>query len=161
MQKFEPTPSMVDAAQAVFLTIAFVQTIRPVVLKYQTEILAKGQWHIKPEFAPRLGDTVVLDPKGSYLMSDEDFAKYDAQCKLARVTANLHVDKEGHCPLCVAEDMQRQAEHALVAAMMFELPTVTVDKLLQAGMDKYKKYIDLTLKLLAPFVKTGPDALAV
>ena len=161
MRKFQPTPTMVTAAQVVFLSMAFVQTIRPIVLKYQTEILAKGQWHIRPEFATRLGDTVILDPKDSYLMSDKDFAKYDAQCKLARVNANLHVDKEEHCPLLIAEDLQRQAEHALVAAMMFELPTVTLDKLLQAGMDKYKEYVDLTLRLLAPFVKTGPAAFTV
>lgn len=92
MKKFIPTPSMVSAAETLFKAMALVETIRPIVLQYQTDILIKGQWHVRSRFAARLGDEVIVEPRRSYLMSDEDFAEYDAQCKIARDKAKLPVD---------------------------------------------------------------------
>ena len=152
MQKFKPTPEMIAAAETVFLTMAFVQTIRPVVLEYQASILALGNWKIAPRFADRLGSEVILDPKMSYLMTSANFALYEQKCKLARVVARLHVAKEDQCPLLVAEHLARQAEQALVDAMS-EITNLSVDKLLSSGQDQYKQFIELTLKLLAPYVK--------
>lgn len=152
MKQFIPTPSMVSAAETLFKAMALVETIRSIVLQYQTDILIKGQWHVRPRFAARLGDEVIVDPRRSYLMSDEDFAEYDAQCKLARDNAKLHVDNDEQCPLLVAENMVRLAEEALVLAM-YEHTKLTKDQLLCLGLEKYKQYIDLTLRLLAPFVK--------
>lgn len=162
--KFQPTPTMVNAAQTVFTTMAFLQTIQPVVVQYQTEILARGQYRIRPEFSERLGDEVILDPKQAYLMSDKDFVEYDAQCKLERDLAKLLVDKPEQCPLLVAEDLQRRAEHQLIKAMEPSIIGVDVDKLLSLGQSRYRNFIELTLKLLAPFVKNelhetqGPGA---
>lgn len=154
MQKFKPTPEMIAAAETVFMTMAFVQTIRPIVVQYQTSILALGNWKIAPQFAARLGSEVILDPKSAYLMTSADFALYDQKCKQARVVARLHVANEDQCPLLVAEELARQAEHALVEAMS-ESTNLSVDKLLSAGLDKYRQFIELTLKLLAPYVKNG------
>lgn len=154
MNKFVPTAEMIAAAESVFMAMAMVETIRPIVVGYQTAILAEGQWHIKPEFASRLGDEVILDPKHSYLMSEEDFAVYLAQCKIARDKAKLHVDHDENCPLLVAEHLLIQAEHALIDAMS-GVTKIAKDGLLSVGMGEYKQYIDLTLRLLAPFVKNN------
>lgn len=152
MKKFIPTPSMVSAAETLFKAMALVETIRPIVFQYQTDILIKGQWHVRPRFAARLGDEVIVEPRRSYLMSDEDFAEYDAQCKIARNKAKLPVDNDDQCPLLVAENMVILAEHALVEAM-YEHTKLTKDQLLCLGLETCKQYIDLTLRLLAPFVK--------
>lgn len=150
-KKFVPTATMVAAAEDVFKTMAFLETIRPIVLKYQTEILAKGQWHIRPEYADRLGDTVILDPKHSYLMSEEDFAVYSVQCKVARDKAGLCVEHDGNCPLLVAENLLSDAKRALINVME-PVTKISADKILSAGMKEYNSYIELTLQLLAPFV---------
>lgn len=154
MKKFVPTTGMVKAAEAVFMAKALVETIRPLVLAYQTAILAEGQWHIRPDFATRLGAEVILDPKLSYLMSDEDFAEYCAKCKIARDKAKLHVDADDKSPLLVAEHLVMQAQHALIDAMS-DVTKIEKDRLLSVGMKEYKQYIDLTLSLLAPFVKNN------
>lgn len=158
MKKFVPTTAMVEAAENVFLTMTFEQTIRPVVVKYKTAILAEGQWRIRPQYTERLGGEMIHDPKQAYLMADDDFAVYDAKCKQARALAGLQVDNDDQCPLLVAELLVSQAEHALITVMS-ETTKVTVHKLLCAGMEKYKSYVDLTLRLLSPFVKNDLAAL--
>lgn len=152
MKKFTPTAAMVAAAENVFLAMAFERTVAEIVVPYKKEILAEGQWHIKPQFRGRFGGEVILDPKQSYLMEEADFAVFDAKCKQARDKANLKVDQDDQCPLLVAENLVRQAEHALVEAV-FELTGLSSDKLLNAGLDKHKAYVELTLRLLAPFVQ--------
>jgi hypothetical protein len=70
------------------------------------------------------------------------------------VVARLHVANEDQCPLLVAEHLARQAEQALVDAMS-EITNLSVDKLLSSGQDQYKQFIELTLKLLAPYVRNA------
>ncbi len=156
LKAFTPTTAMVGAAQAVFMSMAYLDTIRPVVLAYKTKILADGQWHIRPAFAARLGDEVILDPNTAYLMSDSDFEDYDAKCKLARDLARLPVDRDDQCPLLVAENLRMQAERELIDAMS-STTNITSHQLWCLGVEAYKKYLDLTLRLLAPFVKTTKD----
>lgn len=159
MKNFTPTPAMISAAETLFTAMAFAETIRLIVLKYKTEILAEGRWHIKSEFATRLKDEVILDPRRSYLMSDEDFAIYNTKCKIARDKANLKVDHDEQCPLLVAEELERQAKRALINAMA-DITKITADKLLNAGMVKYDHYVDLSLKLMAPFVRDAKQLMA-
>lgn len=150
-KKFVPTAAMVDAAEDVFKTMAFLETIRPIVMKYQTEILQQGQWRIRPKYADRLGDKVILDPKDSYLMSEEDLAVFIDHCKVARDKAGLHVDHDDKCPLLVAEHLLIKAKRALLDVME-PVTRLPADRLLSAGMDKYNSGVELTLQLLASFV---------
>ncbi len=154
MKKFEPSAAMVAAAEAVFMTMALVQNIRPVVMKYQSDILAAGQWHIREAFIARLADEVILDPAQAYLMSETDFANYDRQCKVARDKAGLVVEHPDQCPLLVAEELQRLAERVLIDVMI-DVAKITHEQLLSSrdGLKSYRKYIDLTLGLLAPFIR--------
>lgn len=163
-EKFKPTEAMINAAETLLLAMAHAATIRPIVLKYETEIIAEGQWHMDRKLyesielrhlnSPRSGaDRIILDPKESYMMSEDDFKKYDAKCKIARDNAGLLVDHDEQCPMLVADHLVMQAEHALIETMS-ERTGTTKDQLLCAGMDKYKHYVDLTLRLLTPFVAT-------
>jgi hypothetical protein len=155
--KFVPTDEMVAAAQAVFLAMTLEQTVTPVVLKYQRQLLAEGQWRVRPEYAARLGDEVITEPHRAYLMSEADFALYDAKCKQARDAAGLSVDHPDQCPSLVAQDLQRQAERALIDAMS-STTKITHQQLLCSpdGLATLRQYIDLTLRLLVPFLKTKP-----
>lgn len=149
---FVPTAAMISAAESVFLAMAYVQTIRPTVEAYKGAILAKGQWHVALKYTERLGGEVVTDPKESYLLGDADFAEYDRQCRAARDQVGIRVDEDAQCPLLVAESLEIEAKHALIDSMT-ERTGLTVERLLCGGMDSYNEAIELTLRLLAPFVK--------
>jgi hypothetical protein len=151
IMSFTPTPTMVSLAQSVMVAMAFADTIRPIVVGYETDILKNGQWRIRPEFADRLNNEIIIDPKRAYLMSDEDALVFHAECKKARDTAGLKVENDEHCPLLVAENLVMQCERALIDEMA-TITGMSSNNLCCIGMDKRKQYIDLTLRLLAPFI---------
>lgn len=152
-KKFAPTANMVAVAEAVFKAMAYVDTIRPIVMKYQTEILQQGQWHICPKFGDRFGDKVILEPKYSYLMSKEDLAVFIDRCKVARNQAGLHVEHDDQCPLLVAEHLLIRAKRALLDVME-PVTRLQADRLLNAGLDKFESCVEMSLQLLAPFVNS-------
>ena len=152
MNKFKPTQDQIDAAQLVFLAMTLVAKIKPIVEKYRKEILEKHQFRIAKKYvALGLEDQTILDPKDAFQLEDPDFLTYHVECKQARDAAKLHVDDEEFCPLLVAEHDVTKAEHVLIEAMT-PATNVKLDQLFNHGIDDYKKYIELTLKLLAPFV---------
>jgi hypothetical protein len=148
---FTPTPLMIETAQAVFMAMAHLQLIEPVVTKYQKEILEKGQWCIADEFADGGAKTVVTDPSSYYLLSGEDFAEYDRLCREAQKKANLPVSVEGNCPLLEAQTLLTKAQNALIDAMS-SVTKVEAKSIVVLGLKKRTEFIELTLKLLAPFV---------
>jgi hypothetical protein len=144
-KKFEPTPGMVEAAKTVFIAMAWTETVRPIVEGYQKkhlEILqAKNRW---------TGE-VILNPGESYAMPDSDFLIYNQSCKEERDKAGLFVESDDFCPLLVAENMERQAKRALMETME-DIIGIKVD-ILTGHLKEYKQMIELTLKMLAPYVK--------
>lgn len=145
---------MIDAAQAVMMAMANLQLIEPVVRAYQVAILQKGQWRIRDAFAERLGHEVITDPNRAYLMPDDDFAEYDRQCKAAGIAAGMKATKPENCPLLEAQSLLSDCENALIDTMS-HLTKIESKNILVLGMAKRKEFIDLTLRLLAPFV-TNP-----
>lgn len=146
---FKPTQDMINAAIYVFKTMAMVQTIEPIVLNYQRKVLAKHKFkggYSKDDFK------VILDPKDSWLLKDNDFKIYLDEINHERKQAGLHVDNPDHCPLLVAKQMQRNAEKLLIIEMK---PITKLDPKDICNIDHYHKLIDLSLKLLTPFVKKG------
>lgn len=149
--KFTPTTAMISAAENLVMAMAHLQLIKPVVDAYKTAILLEGQWKIRPEYADRLGDEVIKSPDRAYLMADEDFAKYDALCKQARDTSALKVTAPDNCPLLEAEHALSVAQNALIDVMS-EVTKVESKQILILGLEKRAKFVDLTLRLLAPFL---------
>lgn len=137
---WRPSPDQIRAAKTVFLAMAYTETIRPVVKGYQKQI--KREMHLDPD-AP------------SYLMAEADFKTYLVRCNEERIRAGLHVDSEEYCPLLVAEDLERQAKNALIDAME---PTtgISFNQIIQSSncLENLKKYIDLTLRMMAGHLKT-------
>lgn len=149
------TEDMKQAAKTVFKTMAFTQTIRPIVRAYQLKIIDEMKPQVNERDAKnyRLGFKIITDPKDTYLMNNEDFQVYLKRCNEERIKAKLHVDNEEFCPLLVAEDLQRQAERAFIETME-PITHLTPDKVLcsKNGLENYRKLIDLSLRLLAPYV---------
>lgn len=148
--KFTPTQEMLTACKAVVQAMAIVETVRPIVLRYQTDILAKGQWRVSKEhLGENVSDEVITEPGHSFLMSADDFAKYHAQCDEARVAARLAITRDGNCPLLEAEELLRLARRELVRSMA-DVTKITVEQALVLPLDKYHELVELTLRLLVP-----------
>jgi len=150
MKTIEFSPKMIAAAKAVFMAKAWTATVRPVVEGYQREILALHNWHVAKRWIDRgITDRIIIESKDTYLMEDKDFETYHQEGIEARKKAKLKVSEDGNCPLLVAENMERQAIRAMLTAMM---PITKIDPDDVYG-ENWNKLTDLTLRLLAPYVK--------
>lgn len=147
------TNEMKQAAKTVFMAMAFTQTIRPIVEEYQKRIIQEIKPIVADEFK-QIGFTTITESKDSYLMNETDFKTYLTRCNEERIKAKLHVDNVEFCPLLVAEDLQRQADRTFIDVME-PITHLTTDKVLCSnnGLANYKKLIDLSLRLVAPYVQ--------
>ena len=151
--KFNPTPEQISAAETVFLTMAHLGVVKPIVDAYQREILGRNRWKPAPELADAVGQQgvdIILDPQHSYLLSDEDMSSYTRQCNEARIAAGLHVESPEYCPALVAGEDLRKAKRLLVDAFQ-PVTGLSADALLAHKIADYDRYVDLTLSLMAPF----------
>lgn len=148
---FTPSKDMIAAAENVFVAMAYVETIRPIVVGYQTAILAKHQFPVAARFKG-VGDApdIILNPEQSYLMDlDTDLPVFIAACRKEQKKAGLKTDTPEQCPLLVAESLLRDAKNLLIETMA-PVTGLTVARL---TYPHYGEYVELTLRLLAPFVK--------
>lgn len=149
-KNFKPTPDMIAAAKAVFVAMAWVETVKPIVRAYQTDILNRHQWHMAKKWTDRkMKDRIILDPDQSYLLEDDDFETYHQESIAARRASGLYVVNAEYCPLLIAKRILIQAETALITIMQ---PVTTIDPDNVYG-DLRKELIDLTLRWLAPYIK--------
>ena len=164
---FKPTEAMVEAAENLFVAMAFEQTVRPIVEGYQRKILAERIWRCAPEYLERaqrrasdeLLESHITDVKLTWTMEKADFALYVERCNEERIAAGLVVETEAHCPLLVAQDTTRKARYALCDAMA-SVTKMSADAAVMLKRDDYERMIDLSLRMLAPFVQ-NPLALAL
>lgn len=155
---------MIEAAESVFLAMAFEQSVRSIVESYQKKILQERAWRCDPDLVGRmerrssdqLVEQHVTDIKSTWMMEKADFAIYLERCNAERITAGLVVEHDSYCPLLVAEHITIQAKHALCDAMA-SVTNITAVKATTLQLDVYRKFVDLNLRLLAPFV-TNPLA---
>lgn len=155
LRNFKPNAAQIDAAEAVLLAMAFLETVRPVVLGYQRRILEAHQFHLDPMWVDeyQMEDEVILEPDHAYLLSKEDSAVYYSEQKQARDAAGLKVERDDFCPLLVAENMLLSSQHALIVAME-PVTGITLDKIFCAPhcLDRLREYNDLLVRLMSNFV---------
>lgn len=155
---FKPTTAQIQAAQNLMLAMAHQDLVEPIVKAYQRGILERNQWKICPTMAEPGGENeIIKDPENAYLMNDADSARYFQYCHEAQIASGLKVSKPEHCPLLEARSLVVDARRALVKSM--ERETGMTWELLMNNFSKLPRYIDLTLKLLAPFVGTGQEVI--
>lgn len=148
MKKFTPTKAMIEAANNVFLAMAYTETIRPIVMKYQqTEIDIM-------QAVNRYDGSIITTPDNAYAMNDVDFEIYHNAIKERRNKSGLKVEHDDFCPLLVAEELQRKAERKLCDEM-YCISKLNTDDVLSStdGIKNYKELIRLNLGLLAPYCK--------
>ncbi|MCC7515573.1 MAG: hypothetical protein IT212_12860 [Bacteroidia bacterium] len=150
---FEPAADMVQAAKNVFACMAIIETIRPIVEGYKRKILANMRFRKADKFRDVESiPEIILEPKDAWKMGDKDFKFYLSECNKDRVKAGLHVDDPECCPLLVADNMLCKAKSVLVDTME---PVTKIKSGDIWNPTHAERMVELTLRLLAPFIKEG------
>jgi len=150
---FKPNKKQLHAAEMVFIAMALEETIRPIVEKYHQEILDyekypyAEKWHKNHDVD--FGDYIKTD-KDTYLMEDSDLKHYIDRCRIEQKKAGLFTEKKEFCPLLVAEHNTMKANHYFIETME-PVTKISLD-IATSNLDVYKKLVELSLRLLAPFV---------
>lgn len=165
-KKFSPTAEQIRATRFLLAAMAHESMVSPIVSAYQSEILARNRWPKDPKWA-EIGAgqeghdewfaAPILDDKQVYLMSAEHFEAYRDECRAAQARARLVSESPDHCPKLVAEYQTLQARRALVKAL--EPVTGITWDVLAMRLENIEKFIDLALKVMAPFVGDAQDVL--
>ena len=166
MQKttFSPSTEMIRAAELVFTAKVMYETTKGIVVKYQQRILKEGQWPIRAQYRDLdgLGSTasveVILRPEDAFLLEPDDFATYLARCNEERIKAGLLVSSEEGDPLLEAQWLLWDAEFHLID-LMAPVTGISADRLREASIEAIDEIVDLTLRLLAPYVRSASELL--
>lgn len=138
---FRPTEEQISAAETVFMCMAAVDLVKPIVEEYQAKALRDvGYGHLPVRDAWTLPDTV--------------WPVYHAHCQTYMAESGLTVDHPDHCPLLVSKNLLCQAQRVL-ADVMEPVSGISFDRIFQApdALKNYDTLIDLNLRLLAPYCK--------
>jgi hypothetical protein len=150
------TPAVKSAASAVLVSRAYAETMRARKTEIETAILAETPLYVATDKRHNREAERITDPGLVWLtdLTSPQYLDHIAEVKKRVRAAGLHPDDmpEDHCPACVAECVQRDAEHLLIeaAAEMLGAPNPKDfrHKLLCSGMAKYRKFIDLLCSLV-------------
>jgi hypothetical protein len=149
MKTFNPTQEMIDAAGKVFFCMTHIMTIEPIIKSLEEKLLAEMQ--LKEVRNP---EKVITDSKNLYLISDEDAELYcETYSSVLSKNGYEEFAKDGRCPLLVAKKELTMAENHLIKVME-PITQTSIELLSSSGafLENRADLIDLTLKLLAPFV---------
>jgi len=144
MKKWKITEEMKQAAKNVFAAMAWVETVKPIVNGYKKKILNENVFNFDGE------KKRIINIKNDYRMSNVDFDNYLHLCNIERKKAGLTVENEEFCPLLVAEKIESDTKIILCDVM----EPVTGIKYwnVSKNFKSYRKYFDLILGLLAPYI---------
>jgi len=150
------TPAVKSAVNAVLLARAHAEVIRAQVHAIESAILAEAPLYVSAEHAEGRTDERITEPGKVWLtdLESPQYKEHQAETNKRLRAAGLKPDSmpDNHCPACVAECLQSDAEHLLIhcAAEMLEAGDGKEfhHKLLCAGMEKYRKFIDLICGLV-------------
>ena len=143
------TPEHKSVVKSVFIAMAMVKTLKPIVDGYHEAILAKHKWPFDEEHRDVEGAGPVLDIKSAFLLSDEHSAIYFEECDKEMEKAGLSVEKKGNCPLLEAEWTERNAKHLMIET--FESITNISLDMVTGSLENYKKYVDIILGMMAKY----------
>ena len=147
MLDFVATARMIAARDALLAAEAHAARVIPIVVSYQTVILARHAWSPDPEFADMVPGGVVLLPKHVDWLGEADFKTYLAEVEVARASAGLAVTGEGNCPKLEAEAAIVTAQREFVEAVGERTGATWSD--FMRHLDKLEPYIECAKRLLA------------
>lgn len=134
---------------AVILAQAHAELMRAKCDTIQRRLLGEREYFTSAEWEPRLAVKRVVEPRLSYLMSDEDSAVYLAALDAAYREAGYTELEPGQCPALIAEHLLMLAERALFECAERFFPEIQAGHLYGANRKKY-------LELLQGMVVNAP-----
>lgn len=149
IKNFKPSVEMIKTAQEVFINMANVETIKPIVEKIQKQVLNKHKFKVFDKYAKK--EMVVLSESNTFLLKDGDFKIYIDECRQEEIKIKL-IDEsfnKDFCPLLVAEHNLIEAQNKLINLMgkPFKIKSNDIYK-----TEHRKKFIDLSLRYLVQFI---------
>lgn len=152
---FTPSETQVRCAQALMVAMAHEEMLRSIVEGYERGILAKHQFKQAARWGDRVGPDggVITEGKQAFLLDDDDFNVYLAECQTAREAHGLKASKPENCPLLEAQHARIAAENALLKAWEDHPRLLTLAIAGTLRLEQRAQVIELTLGLLAPYVK--------
>ena len=138
-------------AKAVFLSIAYVQTVREVIEPKQQEVIDFFKFKIAKQWRDFEQGEIIKSHKHLYLADESDWIIFDEEMRRVYKEVNLIPSKEGNCPLLEAESIEREAKRALVNY----LESFTGLSFERMGISNYFKYLDIMLTILASKVNAA------
>lgn len=152
VQAMADAPEMIAAANAVAFCMADVAVKTPIVEAYQRQLLAKGQWLMAQAFVdPGEERPVILDPKLSYLLEEEDAKTFQAQCAIQAAAAGLSTTIPGNCPRTESDQQLYVMEQNLLSRAQ---PYTGIDPKSIHQPAHRKSYVDTLMRLMGPQLKS-------
>lgn len=144
------------------MATAFAELERERVNKIQREVLASEVFLMDEKHLDRgREDARILDPEKAWLMNDVDAPRYYAKLSEIHLDNGFEDAAKGYCPALVAENLQLEAEWALIKAAEKFFPGIDNNRLLngihredgswECGLDVRKKYLDLLIGMVVNY----------
>lgn len=156
---FRIAHELMPAVNAYLMARTYAELQREIVDTIQRRILETASYYTDENLASReiTERKRITEPKYAWMMSDSEFHDYLSDVR-HELEAKGYKIEQGHdepywsylCPALCAESLQTDTEHLLIdqAAELLNSGKDFRHTLLCAGMDKYKQFIDLTLKFV-------------
>lgn len=143
-------------AKSVFKAMAYTQTVAEIVKPIQQEIIDFYKFEIAAKWRePKYrfeGDVLINRPDDMYLADDTDCNIYYEETHKKYLSAGFKLKEKGYCPLLIAEDLERKVKRAFVDSLE-EYIGMNADDLICSGLKHYKAYIEINLRMFAPYCK--------
>ena len=111
----EMSLGLVNEVNAVLLAQAVADVEQERCDKIKRKLLAEREYFVAERWNRLKTPARVTDPNLAYLMGDADAAEYYAALDAAYATAGYKLEP-GYCPALIAENVQVQAENAMIVA---------------------------------------------
>ena len=149
------TKTQIRAAELVFASMAYEQTVSPIILKLQREAFEEVKIHCKPEYVARFNLPEFCTFEDMSMGTEEDLDKYYLLMNKKHIEAGFIVEL-GYCPLLMAQGTYRDARNLLIDEMK-PITKMSFDMILQSSnsIENLKQITELTLRLLAPYCKNA------
>lgn len=147
-----PPAHIVSLADSVVMAMSMYQMAAETVHAYASAVLSEMQARTDHKILELVGmqDKVILDPKEAWLMSLDDYAKFQSRCEEERIKRNLHVKEPGNCPALEAQRLLNESTKAFLDALApvthvsFDMAWMTgqSEKLRDWGLNLLSKHLN-------------------
>lgn len=152
------TQAVKSAVNAYLMARAYAEVQRKKVNVIEIEILNSASYYADPELTTRRNAPErITNPKLTYLLKENESIEYLLDVKQALIKNGYDIKPTKgqpehfyNCPALTAEHLQSKTEWILIdaAAEMLGENGNFRHQLLCAGLDKYREFIDLTVRLV-------------